>query len=349
MATIYINYPCPQDFVFSPEDYLGSGLSGTEGSIVVLAGALVKRGHKVTVFANPPTEDSYEGARWLNASALKSCPSADLLICARNDTSVRDASRHRRSVFWMLSEVTSGPKAYAERISGPGATIVTASQAMDELLVSAGVISAPTFRIPLPVPLGRVPERQRSCAALYCSVPDRGLATAISLWPRVRKLVPDAELWVTSGFELWKFPKDTAARMNKESIAGTRVSEGVKFLGILPKLKLREVMEEARIMFYPSNFDELFCVSAVECSAAGLPIVATRRAALSERVVDGVSGYLIDGPTSEQTCQDQFVVAAKTLLTDSSLCEKMGSTARTMLDDCAPAAVAAKWEALLPS
>lgn len=50
-------------------------------------------------------------------------------------------------------------------------------------------------------------------------------------------------------------------------------------------------MKEAEIWLYPTNFDEISCVAAMEAMAAGCKVVSTRHAALKE-TLEGYPGLV---------------------------------------------------------
>jgi UDP-glucose:tetrahydrobiopterin glucosyltransferase len=62
----------------------------------------------------------------------------------------------------------------------------------------------------------------------------------------------------------------------------------------LPRCKLWEVMAASRVVLCPVQWDEPFGLVAAEAQAAGTPVIAFRRGALPEVVVDGETGYVVD-------------------------------------------------------
>jgi hypothetical protein len=67
----------------------------------------------------------------------------------------------------------------------------------------------------------------------------------------------------------------------------------------------------------------------LEAQAAGLPVVTTRRAALAERVADGVDGFLLDGNPGEPAYDRTFVERTVALFTDDGLWHRMSDAAIT--------------------
>lgn len=83
-----------------------------------------------------------------------------------------------------------------------------------------------------------------------------------------------------------------------------------------------QAMQGADAFLFPS-LTEGFPLVAIEAMACGLPIIATRASSLAEVVEDGVSGFLC--------LQDEvgaFSEAARRLVQDQALCERMAVAAR---------------------
>jgi glycosyltransferase involved in cell wall biosynthesis len=61
----------------------------------------------------------------------------------------------------------------------------------------------------------------------------------------------------------------------------------------VPRAALWQAMAGAAVVLCPSRWDEPFGLAAAEAQACGTPVVAFRRGALSEVIVDGVTGFLV--------------------------------------------------------
>ncbi len=71
----------------------------------------------------------------------------------------------------------------------------------------------------------------------------------------------------------------------------------IKFAGRLPDPAVAEIMASARALVVTSV--EEFGIAAVECQAAGRPVIARRAGGVLETVIDGVTGRLWSGGPSE--------------------------------------------------
>src|SRR5579872_1199992 len=79
----------------------------------------------------------------------------------------------------------------------------------------------------------------------------------------------------------------------REQIDPRRGWPGVAVHGGVPRETLWPIMARAAVLLCPAQWDEPFGMAAAEAQACGTPVVAFRRGALSEVIVDGVTGYLV--------------------------------------------------------
>jgi glycosyltransferase involved in cell wall biosynthesis len=61
----------------------------------------------------------------------------------------------------------------------------------------------------------------------------------------------------------------------------------------VPQRALWEAMARAAVVLCPARWEEPFGMAAAEAQACGTPVVAFRRGALNEVIVDGVTGFLV--------------------------------------------------------
>jgi glycosyltransferase involved in cell wall biosynthesis len=147
---------------------------------------------------------------------------------------------------------------------------------------------------------------------VYSSSPDRGLPVLLSVWPEIRKRVPDAELHVFYGFFNWR--KIAEARNDQEQLRGIDflekqladlASHGVHNRGKVDQVTLAHEFTTAGVWAHPTWFTETSCLTAMEAQAAGLRIVTSSIAALNETVGD--YGVLLDGDWLTPEYQARFV------------------------------------------
>jgi glycosyltransferase involved in cell wall biosynthesis len=83
------------------------------------------------------------------------------------------------------------------------------------------------------------------------------------------------------------------AGYSRDQIDPRRGWPGVAVHPGVPRSSLWEAMAQAAVVLCPSRWDEPFGLAAAEAQACGTPVVAFRRGALGEVIVDGVTGFLV--------------------------------------------------------
>jgi glycosyltransferase involved in cell wall biosynthesis len=101
------------------------------------------------------------------------------------------------------------------------------------------------------------------------------------------------------------------------------VAEKVSFLGLIPREELVDRYYSSDIFAFAPIWNEGFGLPPVEAMAAGLPVVASRSGAVTETVVEGQTGFLV-----EKNDADELANALLVLLKDDSLREAMGRAGR---------------------
>ena len=164
---------------------------------------------------------------------------------------------------------------------------------------------------------------------IYSSTPQRGLAAAPRLYRRLKDQHPDAELHVFSGYGVYDngrgFDEVCEAQWRQlgeelRQLPGCEVHQNV-----LQSRLAREFMRSS-VLFYPNNFDETSCITAMEAQAAGCAIVTSNRAALPETV--GRAGILVDGAPGTEAYEDEFIRATDRLFRDEALFQSCSAEGR---------------------
>ncbi len=107
---------------------------------------------------------------------------------------------------------------------------------------------------------------------IYSSSPDRGLDRAMLVMDEVVKGFPKARLHVYYGFDnMYKMGMNEQADKLKRMIAERAY---VVFHGSISQKELTKEFATACIWFYPTNFCETFCITAIEALCSGVyPVV----------------------------------------------------------------------------
>jgi glycosyltransferase involved in cell wall biosynthesis len=68
----------------------------------------------------------------------------------------------------------------------------------------------------------------------------------------------------------------------------------VEWIGEINDAQKPEFLGNARALLFPIQWEEPFGISLAESFAAGTPVIATRRGATSEQIVEGQTGFICD-------------------------------------------------------
>ena len=101
------------------------------------------------------------------------------------------------------------------------------------------------------------------------------------------------------------------------------VSDSVKFLGRVPNDAIPKFLKGLDVFCFLSRVDESFGVAAVEASACGIPVVASRVGGLHEVVEHGRTGFIVPKESPEKAA-----ACFAALYQDASLRSRMGQEGR---------------------
>jgi glycosyltransferase involved in cell wall biosynthesis len=152
-------------------------------------------------------------------------------------------------------------------------------------------------------------------AAIYTSSYDRGLEHLLKIWPDIRKAVPDAELHIFYGWQLFvKFYLNNPASMAwKARMDKMMEQEGVTHHGRVSQPEMKKWIEKCGVWAYPTHFGEISCISAMKAQAWGAMPVVVNYAALNTTVKWGIT---VEGDIYEPEVQKKYTKALIAGLTD---------------------------------
>ena len=79
----------------------------------------------------------------------------------------------------------------------------------------------------------------------------------------------------------------------KEQVVELNLENHVKFLENLPQTKIKELLNESKLLIHSSQF-ETFGLVAIEANSMGVPVLSTNSGSFPEIIFSGVNGYLAD-------------------------------------------------------
>jgi glycosyltransferase involved in cell wall biosynthesis len=185
--------------------------------------------------------------------------------------------------------------------------------------MAAGAARKPRFREIDADDAGKFPNRQ----VTWSSSPDRGLERLLDMWPKIRDIDSNSVLDVYGGFETWRRLADLRgssgdlARITllKDRLAAM-ANQGVVFHGRCGQQEVADSYMQSQLWLYPTTFEEVSCITAMEAQAAGCKIVATRCGALPETVP---GAWFVDPPVSGKDYEERFLEAVRQALIDDSV------------------------------
>lgn len=161
---------------------------------------------------------------------------------------------------------------------------------------------------------------------IYTSSYDRGLQHLLEMWSDIRKAVPDAELEVFYGWQLFDkfFSGNPSSMAWKARIVEQLGQEGIVKHGRLSQPELEKEMQTCGVWAYPTHFGEINCISAIKAQAYGCEPVVINYAALKETVQFGrkVEGDIYDEETKEEY-KKQLIDALKNPMSEAKREEMM--------------------------
>jgi len=313
-----------------PEVYETKSVGGSETAGLCVARALAKRGHTVYLFCRCPKEGLfYDRVHFIRVDrflewALKT--PHDVTVIQRvphpltvpllsgvrlwwmHDLALKRYGDPIRGVMWsvdrllVLSEFMK--RQYQEVYGLPDAAFTVTRNGVDLELIAS---------VPPPVTV-----RDRK-ALVFTARPERGLEILLEqTFPRLLQKDPDLRLYL-GGYDNYT---DQLRPLYEKCHALINYFGGrVRHLGALNKKDLYKLYKTAALYIYPSSFEEISCISAMETMACGLPFVGSQLAALPETLHPD-AGVLIpweEGKgAADSVYQEKFVDACLHLLRDEA-------------------------------
>jgi len=320
---------------FNGETVKTRSLGGSESAAYYLARGLAERGHRVTVFTTTDAEGEWDGVQYVNAGNLTAeAPLGerftfyavntphDVLICQRHPLAFHKDYASKVNV-WQLHDLALHRTAGIAMGGLPRVDFVTAVSAFHARQVEGvlGLKPGDVHVVPNGVDLSLYepihatdyfgPETWGQFKLLYQSRPERGLDHLVrpgGIMDRLRDT--SAHLYVCA----YDNTTQAMAAAYEQLYTWARALPNVTLLGALAKPELARLQKACDLLCYPTAFEEVSCITAMEAMAARLPMLTSAHAALPETCTD--SGTILlplrDGCVDE----DAFVKEIRALIAD---------------------------------
>lgn len=305
-----------------------SSLGGSETAAYYLGKELASRGHRVTMFTSSQEQGEFDGVTYVWAGemdqhnplgknfAMYACDTPhDVLVIQRhplgfhkdyaskvNVLQMHDLALHRQhgmlnAGLGRVDLVTGVSQFHVDQMKGvygiPNRTLRVVPNGVDLDLYAFD-----------PVTMDGIDLSKGSFKLLYQSRPERGLLHLLrpgGIMDRLKEYGDRFHLYYCAY-------QNTVAQMQgmyAELEAMAALLPNVTNLGALSKVDLVKVQKHCDMLVYPTEFEEVSCITAMEAMAAGLPFLSSEQAALPETCKDSGSILIpfVDGAVSE----DAFV------------------------------------------
>jgi hypothetical protein len=238
-------------------------LGGSESMVIRLAHLFAKE-YQVFVFCNTEEATTYNGVTYLKLEHYNDFMNINKvkhLVLSRDGEKTH---KNAENIHLWLHDLT-----HISTISDSYKTIIVLSefhkQYYSNILQQLGKTNLiPLIKIvPNMVQIQSVLDKSKpyEMRFIYSSCPTRGLEKVLSEFERIRKEYPVAELYIYSDFNNDYVKK----RMNVETVLEKiRNMEGVHNIGRLPESEFLKECKKANYWYYPTEWLETFCITAVQ-------------------------------------------------------------------------------------
>jgi len=344
---------------FQGDSHGKKALGGSETAGLYMARGLAARGHQVEMFCQCEQPGIYEGVEYRRIDdfpryAMDTNDPHDVTVIQRvpNPLMVTLASHVQ---WWWMHDLAL--RRYVEMVRGVSwnvnAILTVSEWHRQQMLEVYGLEKDLVVATRNGIDLGLIqsvegpPERDLN-SLVYTARPERGMDILLeSIFPRLLQARPTLTLTL-AGYE--NYVQELQPLYQKIQMLVARFGGRVRHVGALTKPDLYRLYKSSALYLYPSDFEEVSCITAMEVAACGLPFVASDRAALPETCLPEASLLIpldeVHQGARNVEYQNRFVTATLDLLNDPARMQAMSAAGIAGAVKYDWAGVAAEWEAL---
>jgi UDP-glucose:tetrahydrobiopterin glucosyltransferase len=288
---------------------------GSQAFVSDLARGLVDRGHDVHLYAASGSEvrgvqviDTGVDHRELGATLYRASSSADARASAAAERAFAAVfAAVRREAYDVvhnhafdapaitLARTARAPVVHTLHLP-PGAAVADALRraARDDLpptVAGVSAFQASAWRRLLAVD-AILPPYVPTKSIPWSPTPGDGVVFAGRLSPE-KGAAEAIEIALAAGVGIDLYGDSYDAEYTRQQIDPRRADPGVCVHPGVPQTKLWQAIGRAAAVLCPARWDEPFGMVAAEAQACGTPVIAFRRGALDEVIVDGVTGLMV--------------------------------------------------------
>lgn len=275
---VYCDNGSPLNII--PADIYGRGIGGAELALFSWSEEMAKRGHQVRIFNDPREVGNHNGVDFKPRGQFSPDEKRDVFVAFRSpNPHIRTAKADVR-LFWSCDQQTTGNFSsqvfpFVDRV------VCISPYHVDFFRKTYQVSEQKVGYFDLGVRLddyNHFNTQKKKGRCIFCSVPDRGLDFLRVMWPSIVEIVPHAEIVITSDYRLWGMENEGN---HKHKLAWLH-QKNVQFLGAIPRKELVQYQLSSDLHVYPSNYEEMFCISSAECQVAGAYSITSNEGALRD-------------------------------------------------------------------
>jgi glycosyltransferase involved in cell wall biosynthesis len=296
-----------------------TSLGGSESACLGLARSLAARGHNVHIVATKLSPDAWGvdayGVTWIPYEQLETMNRFyewDVFVGLRMPAVFGTPRNARLKVLWnqdLLNHdgfkkvVMAHAWAFDKNVYVSEYHRAQWEDWLPELKPLGWVTKNGYDPSSIPTDVAKVPYR-----IIHVSRPERGLQPLLDMWPKIRQVMPQAELHYCRYSSMYdKEGWGAVCRdFDKQAFEVHQKVGGITPLGELAKPALHHAISAAAVMAYPgvSTFAETSCIASIEAQACGTPFLGSWKGALPETCP---SGILVPGDAMTESYQNQFI------------------------------------------
>lgn len=282
-----IVYYCGQTFEQWTPFSLKTGIGGSEEAVIYLSKLWVEMGYEVTVYGFPGAKEGlYDGVNYLNYYRFNPKDKFNILIGWRNPYFFRQNLVARKKIL-DLHDVPE-PSGYDDQLELN--KIFVKSEYHKTLLPKNVHKMVKILGNGIDTKLiNSISGNSAPSKVFYGSSYDRGLYGLLKVWPEVIKYVPDAELHICYGWNLFEsLYAHNPVMMNwMKEMQKMMTYKGIIHHGRVGKKELFTIAKNCGVWAYPTTFEEIDCITGKYTQALGLTPVVFNYAALETTVQFG--------------------------------------------------------------
>jgi len=272
----YVGY---QKQRFDKLTYLDHGIGGSEYAVIKLAQQFADNGHDVIVSGNVYTE-LIDGVNYVSSENLTNNQHFDIVIATNYIHYLLFLESigitFDKSYFW-LHNTSYHPYYRGESLPNDGIEYLESDRLTKVVCVSEYHSNLMKSKWPHladkityidnaidPSDFEKISVERVSNRFIYSSAPDRGLETLLQMWPSIKKMKPNATLYIAS-------PPYAMSWYDEYKVE----YDDVHFLGNLSPSELYKNIKMSEYWVYPSVYNETYCITALEMMMGGVKIIST--------------------------------------------------------------------------